>query len=134
MNCSLSPTYLLLASAITAVLLTPGLRADESLQLKGTQVQKVRTIVRSTSPYLVTGTYEVPSESELIIEAGTKLLFAKDAALNIRGTLLIKGTKDSPVVLAGKATGGPTWQGLRINKSPSTQIDHARITGAQNGI
>jgi hypothetical protein len=125
---------LLFASAIAAVLLTSAGRAEESLQLKGTQAQKVMTIVRGTSPYVVTGTYEVPAESELIIEAGTKLSFAKDAALNIRGTLLIKGTKDSPVELSGKATGAGTWQGVRINRSPSTQIDYARITGAKNGI
>jgi Right handed beta helix region len=125
---------LLFASAIAAVLLTPSLRADESLKLKGTQVQKALTIVRSTSPYLVTGTYEVPPESELIIEAGTKLLFVKDAALNIRGTLLIKGNEKAPVELTGKATGVGSWQGVRINRSNSTQIGYAPISGAKNGI
>jgi len=31
-------------------------------------------------------------------------------------------------------TGAAAWQGLRINKSPSTVITFVRITGAQNGI
>jgi hypothetical protein len=44
------------------------------------QAQKVVTLVPGTSPYLVTGTYDVP-ESELIIEAGARLLFAKYTAL-----------------------------------------------------
>jgi hypothetical protein len=110
-----------LANAILAIALAAALQAEEPRQLNGTQAQKVMTLVRGTSPYLVTGTYDVPPESELIIEAGTKLLFAKDAAVNVRGTLLIKGSESAPVELTGKATGGPTWQGLRINKSPSTQ-------------
>jgi parallel beta-helix repeat protein len=34
----------------------------------------------------------------------------------------------------GKATGTATWRGLRIDRSPDVQIDHAYIRGAQNGI
>ena len=68
--------------------------------------------VTGTSPYLVKGTYDVPPGCQLIIEAGTKLLFTKDAALHIRGTLSIKGSKEAPVVLAGKATGAGYWQGV----------------------
>jgi hypothetical protein len=70
----------------------------------------------------------------LVVEAGTKLLFAKDAALNIQGTLRINGSKDAQVELAGKATGAGFWQGVRINRSNSTRIDYARISGAKNGI
>ena len=92
------------------------------------------TLVTGTSPYLVKGTYDVPPGCQLIIEAGTKLLFTKDAALHIRGTLSIKGSKEAPVVLAGKATGAGYWQGVRINRSDSTRIDYARISGAQKGI
>ena len=90
--------------------------------------------MRTTSPYLVTGTYEVPAGSELTIEPGTKLAFSKDAALIIRGRLLIKATESAPVELSGKASGTATWQGLRINSSPDVQIDHVRIRGAQTGI
>ena len=133
-SCPTARAALSLANAILAIALAAALQAEEPRQLNGTQAEKVMTLVRGTSPYLVTGTYDVPPESELIIEAGTKLLFAKDAALNVRGTLLIKGSESAPVELTGKATGGPTWQGLRINKSPSTQIDYARISGAKNGI
>jgi hypothetical protein len=49
------------------------------------------------------------------------LLFAKDAALSIQGTLLINGRKDAPVELTGKATGEGFWQGVRINRSDATQ-------------
>jgi hypothetical protein len=106
---------LLFATVIAAEILTSTGGAEESPELKGTQTLKALTIVRTTSPYLVSGTYEVPADSELTIEAGTKLAFAKDAALIIRGRLLIKGTKSAPVELFGKATGTATWQGLRIN-------------------
>lgn len=125
---------LLFATVIAAEVLTSTGGAEESPPLKGTQTLKALTIVRTTSPYIITGTYEVPADSELTIEAGTKLAFAKDAALIIRGRLLIKGTKSAPVELFGKATGTAPWQGLRINSSPDVQIDHVNIRGAQNGI
>jgi hypothetical protein len=94
---------LLFATVIAAEILTSTGGAEESPELKGTQTLKALTIVRTTSPYLVSGTYEVPADSELTIEAGTKLAFAKDAALIIRGRLLIKGTKSAPVELFGKS-------------------------------
>ena len=131
---ALAMKRLLLATVIAAEILTCSGRAEESPQLKGTQTLKAVTIVRTTSPYLVTGTYEVPAGSELTIEPGTKLAFSKDAALIIRGRLLIKATESAPVELSGKASGTATWQGLRINSSPDVQIDHVRIRGAQTGI
>ena len=91
--CPTTRATLSLVAAILAIALAIALQAGEPRQLNGTQAQKVVTLVRSTSPYIVTGTYEVPPNSELIIEAGTKVLFAKDAALNVQGTLLIKGTE-----------------------------------------
>ena len=123
-----------LGTVIAALALAIALQAAEPLKLSGTQSQKIVTLVRSTGPYLVLGTYDVPAQSELIIEAGAKLLFAKDAALSIQGTLLINGSKDAPVELTGKATGEGFWQGVRINRSDATRIDYARISGAKNGI
>jgi hypothetical protein len=95
-----------LAIAILATAWVTVLHAGVPAQLSGTQTEQVVTLVPRTSPYLVTGTYDVPPGCQLIIEAGTKLLFTKDAALHIRGTLSIKGSKEAPVELAGKATGG----------------------------
>ena len=106
----------------------------EAFQLKGTQIHKTVTLVRAKTPHIVTGEYAVPEGSELTIEPGTELVFAKNAGLTIRGKLQIKGTEAAPVVLCGKVTGAAAWQGLRINNSPSTVIDFVRITGAQNGI
>lgn len=78
--------------------------------------------------------YAVPEDSELIIEAGTELAFAKDACLTVRGKLEIKGTDNAPVILKGKVMGIGAWQGLKITKSASAVISFARITGAQKGI
>ena len=125
---TLSFVATILATAMTT------LQAAEPRQLKGTQSQKVVTLVRSISPYIVTGIYEVPPDSELIVEAGTKVLFAKDAGLNIRGKLLINGNESNPVELTGKATGAGTWRGVRIDRSDATRIEHARITGAKHGL
>ena len=92
-------TRLLLATLITVEILISGSHAEEFQQLKGTQALKELKLARATQPYIVTGTYEVPADSELTIEAGTKLAFSKDAALVIRGRLFVKGTESAPISL-----------------------------------
>jgi len=129
---------LIVSAAMAVGILAPFAQSAEPtpapLQLKGTQIQKTLTLVRAKTPHIVTGEYAVPEGSELTLEAGTEIAFAKDAGLTIRGVLQIKGTEAAPVILAGKVTGTAAWQGLRINKSPSTVITFVRITGAQIAI
>ena len=127
--CTRARTSLSLATAILAIALAAALQAEEPRQLNGTQAEKVMTLARSTSPYIVTGTYEIPPDSELIIEAETKLLFAKDAALNVRGTLLINGSESAPVELTGKASGSPEISDFSRNWWASTDTQTLKSKG-----
>ena len=43
-----------------------------------------------------------------------------------------KASKDAPVEIAENATDARFWQGVRINKSDSTQINYARISNLKN--
>lgn len=106
----------------------------DPLELKGTQTERVMILKKAKAPHIVTGDYSVPEGYELTIEPGTLIAFSRDSGLTVQGTLTISGTADAPVMFAGKVTGAASWQGLRINKSPSTTISHIRITGAKNGI
>jgi parallel beta-helix repeat protein len=106
----------------------------DPLELKGTQTERVMTLKKAKTPHIITGDYSVPEGYELNIEAGTLVIFSRDSGLTVQGNLTISGTEDAPVKFAGKVTGAASWQGLRINKSPSTTISHIRISGAKNGI
>lgn len=52
------------------------------------------------SPYIVTRDLLIPGDTSLIIEPGTKILFAGNYALKVRGRLFAKGSKRERIVFA----------------------------------
>lgn len=52
------------------------------------------------SPYIITRDLQVPGDTSLIIEPGTKILFAGNFVLNVRGKLVAKGSKRERIVFA----------------------------------
>lgn len=55
------------------------------------------TLLKSKSPYLVTGNISINSGTILTIEAGTLLFFKEKTSLNISGGLKALGSKDYPI-------------------------------------
>ncbi|MCC6876895.1 MAG: hypothetical protein IT378_21500 [Sandaracinaceae bacterium] len=62
---------------------------------------------------LVTGDVTVPAGATLTICAGSVVTFASGAAMRVQGTLLVRGTADRRVQLAGDGM----WAGLFVNGS-----------------
>lgn len=70
----------------------------------------------------------VPAGVTLIIDAGTRVQAASaDAGLVVRGTLLVNGLAEAPVVFATS----PDWSGIELTESAvNSSIDHAEFTHA----
>ena len=114
--------------------------------LRSLQVKKDTTI-SSQTPIVVYGGITVNENSVLTIAEGTTLYFHSGAALNVKGTLLCKGTSTNNVVLRGdrldklfenlpydRVSG--QWKGIKIasssygNKLEFTDI-HSTFTGIE---
>lgn len=67
--------------------------------------------------------------SELLLQPGAKLLFERDAGLDInQGVLIAKGTSEEPVILRGTHEVAGHWQGLRIIHSPrQSELSHVEL-------
>ncbi len=57
---------------------------------------------RFGSPYLVADTISVPAGSELILDAGTVLLFKNFAGIMVHGKLTVSGTENRPVIFTSE--------------------------------
>jgi hypothetical protein len=78
------------------------------------------------SPYLITGTVMVPTDSTLRIQPGVKVNFQGHYKLLVSGRLLAEGTaKDSIVFTAANTTTG--WYGIRFDNTSATS-DSSRIS------
>jgi len=95
------------------------------------KVDKKRNILRVKSgQWQVDSWLVVPEGFELLLSEGTTLNFKSSAGLLARGSVTIKGTKDSPVILQGirSSTKANYWQGIVVmnSKSPS-HWSHVKI-------
>ncbi|MBN1443878.1 MAG: CotH kinase family protein, partial [Planctomycetes bacterium] len=72
-------------------------------------------------PYRIAGAVDVAPGARLTIQPGAVLLFARDAALVVRGTLIARGTRAEPIDLRAQSCEDP-WGGIAL-------LD----TGAQEG-
>lgn len=74
-------------------------------------------------------------QDRLFISPGARLLFEKDAGLNINGgTIIAEGTPEEPIIFRGTHEVAGHWQGLRVTNSsqPSTLANvHLRHAASQ---
>ena len=92
-------------------------------------------------PYLINDYVEVDSLQTLTIEAGTKIFFGKDASMIVYGTLLVNGSLEEPVVMAGarreawyKDKPGQ-WGHIQLMPgSGESNIRHAHIRNSKYGL
>lgn len=78
---------------------------QDVVPLNGTVGLTGDTLLSSRRPYLIADSLVVAEGSTLTIEPGVRLLFHPGADLIVRGTLLARGTVDSPVVMRGDRMG-----------------------------
>jgi hypothetical protein len=104
--------------------------AVTSTVLAGTQKEKLVRLAPGDS-YLIRGDYHVPAKHELQILAGTLVQADKDAQLSIAGTLLVKGTRDRPVVFRARNSSSRSWwKGIKLTKAERADIDFASVQHA----
>lgn len=87
--------------------------------------------------FVVTGDITVPSESTLVVFAGTHIEFSGNYRFNIQGKLDVRGTDKNPVVFkgAGSALQSGMWKGIYFEDSASTgRFEWCEISHSNNGI
>lgn len=92
-------------------------------------------------PYLVYGYAYVDSCQSLTIDPGCTIYFHKNAGLFIKGSLVVKGTSEDPVVFKGDrletgyANLPDQWNGITLlSGSHNNIIDHSIIKNANIGL
>ena len=80
-------------------------------------------------------TLEVPSGITLAINSGTRVLFAKDAGLIIRGQIVALGTKDKRIAFTAAQGNEPgTWGEIRVEYSEGSRFSNCDFAFATWGI
>ena len=102
--------------------------------LTGAQKEISRTLDDAKSPYTVVGEYFVGSGMELIVKEGVTLIFKKNAGFSIQGGLKMEGTVECPIVCKGSSSGIGIWQGIKICKDATADIEGVSISGAKCGL
>ncbi len=113
------------------------------------------SLIKSESPYLVTGDIYVPPDSRLTIESGVKVLISSTdvcksktkqldysdstmVSIKVDGSFYIEGMPDQRVTIEPQnfSPGQIGWDGIRIwnGNRLSTQIQFATIRGANKGV
>ena len=78
--------------------------------------------------YLIQGTLVVPGNRRLLIQPGARLLFEKDAGIEIRGALYACGNAREPITFTSEAGQPGSWQGLQFkDAAEDSVIAHALI-------
>ena len=92
-------------------------------------------------PYLISDYIVVDTAQTLTIEPGARLYFQKDASLLVLGSLVVKGTKDEPVLFAGHRLEDwyvdkpGQWGYIHLLPGSSgTSIDYAIIRNGMMGV
>ncbi len=96
----------------------------------------------ANTKYTVTGNISVSGGQILTIENGSKIVFAPNTGLlasgwdGSNGTVQVNGTSELPVVFTSNSTtpSAGDWKGIEIGMYVSTNISHAVIEYAENGI
>ena len=88
------------------------------------------------SPYLIEKEVFVEPHSVLVIEPGVVILFAPEGSLNVKGQLIVAGTrgKDVEFKSASSLPQKGDWKGIVISGNETSEIRNAIISNAENGI
>lgn len=91
------------------------------------------TLNTASSPYVIDTDLIVPPGLTLTIPAGVAVKLTEGRNLRVQGTLILNGTAELPVTLAGR--NGAPWGGISFENptTPST-LAHVIIRGASNGF
>ncbi|SES04402.1 right-handed parallel beta-helix repeat-containing protein [Pedobacter rhizosphaerae] len=98
------------------------------------------TIWTKALPYVINHSVTVGNGATLTIEAGTRILFHKDATLYVDGTLLAEGKVTEPIEFSSDRLEIPysdlagQWKGLYFRRTGNGVINYARIKNASIGI
>jgi hypothetical protein len=92
-------------------------------------------------PYVIYGSLLIDTLETLTIEAGTRVLFHRNASMAIAGSIMVKGSIESPVIFASDRLEKMyedipgQWKGiLFMNTSTGNNISHAIIRNTVYGI
>jgi hypothetical protein len=84
------------------------------------------------SPYLVEEVLAVPPGATLAIEPGVVIWF-KARGMVVRGSIVVQGSAEHPVVFAGLTSKG--WKGIFLDGSTAdNRFEGCRVSGAEYGI
>ena len=84
------------------------------------------------SPYLVEEVLVVPPGATLAIEPGVVIWF-KARGMVVRGSIVVQGSAEHPVVFAGLTSKG--WKGIFLDGSTAdNRFEGCRVSGAEYGI
>ena len=72
-------------------------------------------------PYHIQGSLIVPRNTTLYIDAGTTVILENNTRLLVRGTIVAKGTEESPVYI-GPQPGGTHWGGVLFQSSIGNRL------------
>lgn len=98
------------------------------------------SIFTAARPYFIRDSLEVAEGASLQIEAGSRLFFAQDALLRVRGQLVVQGTAEQPVFFLNERSDPPfnntpgLWEGIILENSTAHQLNHAVIRNASTGV
>ena len=93
----------------------------------------------------ITGIVAVKKNGKLTIEPGTEVIFKSididddgigDSELYVEGTLIVKGTKDMPVIFTSDSQekSPSSWKYVMVNHANYAYIDYAIFEGAFSGL
>ena len=99
------------------------------------------TVWINTLPYVISGSIKVDTGKTLQIEAGAKIYLHADAPFLVDGTLIVRGTKNEPVIFAGDRLDADYkdlpagWPGIYFgNTSENNLLVHSIIKNAYQGL
>ena len=105
------------------------------------QVLRRNTVFSGSKPYVIFGSLLVDSLQTLTIEAGTQIYCSFESSIYVKGTLLIKGTAEKPVIIRGIRNDGiyktalGQWGGiLMLEGSKENTVEYAQIRNANFGF
>lgn len=110
---------------------------EDYIGLYGTSYNAVGMLRRFDAPYLVEAHVATTNGSSLTIEAGTEIVFAADADLELgwnygNAELIAVGTPEAPIVLRGLVESPGSWRGLLFNGTvrSTSRLDYVEVRHA----
>jgi hypothetical protein len=111
----------------------------ERIELFGGAVEESATWKAQDAPVEVLGDLRVDGRTLLILEPGTRLHFKEGTRLSVGeldiATLVARGTKEQPVLLAGLGDPPAAWGGVELAAGArDSRFTHLRLRHAAEGI